>query len=335
MAPGPVAVDAMGGDDAPDAVIEGAIAAVREGIDVLLVGDEKAIRPRLPRWNAPRVVHAPDVVSMDEVAAHAVRRKEGASVRVALREVAAGRACAAVSCGHTGATLVAAIFDLGVLDDVERPALASVLPRSDGGRLVMLDAGANVDCRPEMLATFAILGASYAEALGVDRPRIGLLSNGEEDSKGNMQVRATLPLIRSLPLNTVGPVEPHQALQGECDVLVCDGFVGNILLKAAEASVTTVQHLLREEIARRPSGVAGAWLLKGAFERFRRRVAWDAYGGAILLGTRGVVVAGHGRSTPSAVTASIRMASNAAAEGLVERVEGQVRARIDRAETSP
>lgn len=324
----------MGGDDAPHAMVEGAVAAVREGIDAVLVGDEGVLRPLLPRWNAPRILHAPDVVSMDEVAAHAVRRKEGASVRVAMREVAEGRACAAVSCGHTGATLVAAVFDLGVLEDVERPALASVLPRSDGGRLVMLDAGANVDCRPEMLATFAILGASYAEALGVERPRIGLLSNGEEDTKGNMQVRATLPMIRALPLNTVGPVEPHQALSGECDVLVCDGFVGNILLKAAEASVQTVQHLLREEISRRPSGVAGAWLLKGAFERFRKRVAWDAQGGAILLGTQGVVVAGHGRSTASAVTASIRMAATAASEGLVQRVEGQVRARIDRAPSS-
>ena len=281
-----IAVDAMGGDHAPDVVVRGAVRAMTDGIEVVLVGDQERLGPLLPRRNAPAILHAPDEIGM-EARASAVRRLENASVRVAMREVAGGRATAAVSFGNTGATLVSAVLDLGVFDGVERPALATVLPRSDGKQLVMLDAGANVDCRPETLATFALLGAAYAEVLGMADPRVGLLSNGEEDGKGNVQVRATLPLLRELPLTVVGNVEPTAAMSGACDVLVCDGFVGNILLKAAEGAATTIQTLLREEIGRNPSGMLGAFLLSGAFRRFRKRVHWDAYGGAILLGARG------------------------------------------------
>jgi glycerol-3-phosphate acyltransferase PlsX len=312
----PVAVDAMGGDHAPEAIVAGAALAVRDGIDVILVGDRDVLAPLLPRTHAPRVVHAGDVVDMGETAA-GVRRKPDASVRRAMSLVQAGDACAALSFGNTGATFVAACLDLGVFEGVERPGIATVLPRSDGGRLVMLDAGANVDCRPEQLACFARLGAVYAEVLGVERPRIGLLSNGEEDSKGNMQVRATLPLLRSLPLEVVGHVEPHHAMAGACDVLVCDGFVGNILLKAAEGAVSTVVQLLTEEVSRRPSGRLGAWLLKGAFKRFRNRVQWDAQGGALLLGTRGLVVIGHGAAEAEAVRAGVALASRAAQDDLL------------------
>jgi len=313
----PVAVDAMGGDHAPDAIVAGALAAVRDGIDVLLVGDREILQPLVPGKRGPTIVHAPDVVGMDENAAGAVRRKPDASVRRAMRLVKDGEACAALSFGNTGATFIAACLDLGVFESVERPGIATVLPRSDGGRLVMLDAGANVDCRPEQLVCFARLGAVYAGVLGVERPRIGLLSNGEEESKGNMQVRATLPLLRSLPLDIVGHVEPHHAMAGACDVLVCDGFVGNILLKAAEGAVSTVVQLLREEISRRPSGLLGAWLLKGAFRRFRDRVQWDAQGGALLLGTQGVVVIGHGAAGSDAVEAGIRLAARTARDDLL------------------
>lgn len=324
----PVAVDAMGGDEAPAVIVAGAIAAVRAGIPVILVGDEARIRPLLPRRGAPEIVHTPDVVEMNEGAASAVRRKTNASVRVAMRLVADGRASAVVSCGSTGAALVAAHFDLGVVDGVERPALASILPRSDGGKLVMLDAGANVDCKPEMLANFALLGAAYAESIGVKNPRIGLLANGEEDGKGNVQVRATLPLLRTLPLDVIGNVEPTAAMAGACDVLVCDGFVGNILLKAAEGAVATVQQLLREEIARRPSGIFGAWLLSGAFQRFRKRVEWDAHGGAVLLGAKGIVVAGHGRANAQSVHAAIRVAHDAASHGLEATIERRIQAYV-------
>jgi glycerol-3-phosphate acyltransferase PlsX len=309
----------MGGDDAPQVIVEGAVRAHRAGLPVVLVGDSARIEPLLPA-GGPDVVHTEGVVSMDASAAKAVRRAPDASVRVALQLVRDGACGAAVSCGHTGATLVGAVLDLGVLPGADRPAICSVLPRSDGGRLVLLDAGANVDCKPELLASFALIGSAYAEAMGVLAPRVGLLSNGEEDQKGNAQVRATLPLLRALPLHVVGPVEPSAAMAGACDVLVCDGFVGNVLIKAAEGAVHTVVTLLREEILSRPSGRVGAWLLRGAFERFRRRVAWDAQGGALLLGTGGLVVVGHGRSNPEAVMGAIRLAHRASAAGLLDGV---------------
>jgi len=314
-----VAVDAMGGDDAPEAIVEGAVRAHAAGFPVVLVGDRARLEPLLPRRHAPAVVHASDAVAMDEPAS-SVRRRPDVSVRRALALVKQGRCAGALSCGHSGALLVSSLVELGTHDGVERPAIASVLPRSDGGRLVLMDAGANVDCKPEQLASFAQLGSIYAEAMGVERPRIGLLSNGEEDHKGNLQVRATLPLLRSLDLLVVGPIEPSAAMAGACDVLICDGFVGNVLLKAAEGAVQTVVTLLREEITRRPTGRLGAVLLRGAFRRFRDRVAWDAHGGALLLGVRGLVAVGHGRATPDAVAAAVRMLHHAAGSGLHARL---------------
>ncbi|MEZ4239448.1 MAG: phosphate acyltransferase PlsX [Myxococcota bacterium] len=327
---GPVAVDAMGGDHAPGAIVAGAVAAAGDGVPVVLVGDEAAIRAAMPRRKPGsaevRIVHAPDAVGMGDGAVAAVRRSEASSLRVALAQVRDGAACAAVSCGNTGAVLVAAVVDLGVLPGVERPAIASILPRADGGRLVLLDAGANVDCKPEQLVCFAQLGAAYAEVIGIALPRVGLLANGEEDGKGNAQVRAALPLLRATGLQVVGNVEPTAAMDGSCDVLVTDGFVGNVLLKAAEGAVTTVVGLLREEIRRSPSGLAGAWLLQGAFRRFRERVAWDAHGGAVLLGTRGTVVVGHGRANAEAVRQAVRMAARTGGAKLVGAIERRLAA---------
>ncbi|MCA9572062.1 MAG: phosphate acyltransferase PlsX [Myxococcales bacterium] len=322
----PIAVDAMGGDHAPAAIVAGAVRAAHAGTPVVLVGDAVRLRPlvdtelrkRLRRREIDLTVeHAPDAVGMAD-SPSSVRSRPDTSVRRTVQLVAEGKAAAAVSCGSTGATLFAAVLDLGTLEGADRPAIATMLPRRDGGRLVLLDAGANVDCRPELLASFAQLGAAYAEVSGVPRPRVGLLANGEEDGKGNMQVRATLPLLRSLDLDVVGNVEPSAAMEGACDVLVCDGFVGNVLLKAAEGAVGTVVALLREEIRRRPSGMVGAFLLRGAFKRFRARVAWDATGGALLLGARGVVVVGHGRANAVAVQGAIETASRYARTGLVD-----------------
>ena len=316
----------MGGDEAPHAIVSGALRAHGDGFPVMLVGNQERLRPLIPP-GGPVVVHAPDVIGMSDSAASSVRRRPDSSVRRAVQLVADGTCAGAVSCGNTGATLVSTVLDLGVLEGAERPCIATVLPRSDGGRLVLLDAGANIDCRPELLARFALVGSAYAEALGTLSPRVGLLSNGEEDSKGNQQVRATLPLLRELPLRVVGPVEPGAAMSGACDVLVCDGFVGNVLLKAAEGAVTTVVTLLREEILRYPSGRLGAWLLRGAFRRFRARVAWDAHGGALLLGAAGVVVVGHGRATPASVRAAVAMAHRAVDARLVEGVARRVASR--------
>lgn len=316
----------MGGDEAPRAVVAGAVEASRRGVPVVLVGDHDRIAPLLPRASGVEIVHAPDAVAMGDEAA-TVRRRADVSIRVAMRLVERGEATGVVSCGHTGAVVVAAALDLGILDGVERPAIATLLPRADGGRLVLLDAGANVDCRPELLACFALLGAAYAEQLGVEDPRVGLLSIGEEDSKGNAQVRASLPLLRALPLRVVGNVEPGAAMMGACDVLVCDGFVGNVLLKAAEGAVGVVVQMLREEISRRPSARLGAWLIEGALRRFRRRVAWDVQGGALLLGTRGVVVVGHGRANPRAVAAAIQLAADASSAGLVTALRDKLGSR--------
>jgi glycerol-3-phosphate acyltransferase PlsX len=313
----PVAVDAMGGDHGPEVIVAGAVSASRAGIPVVLVGDESRVKAALPRGVTLPVVHAPEVVGMGEAAVAAVRRKPDSSLRRAVDLVQRGEASAAVSCGNSGAVVVAAVLGLGVLDQVERPAIAAVLPRSDGGQLVLLDAGANVDCRPEQLACFAILGAAYARLLGVPDPRVGLLANGEEATKGNQQSRATLPLLQALPLRVVGNTEPHAALAGACDVLVCDGFVGNVLVKGVEAAAETVVTLLRDEIKRNPSARFGAWLTSRAFGRFRQRVAWQAYGGGLLLGTRGVVVVGHGRANAEAVHAAVKIAHQAASQGLV------------------
>jgi phosphate acyltransferase len=315
----------MGGDAAPRVVVEAALQAHRQGLPVVLVGREAELSTLLPRGSGVRVVHAPDVVSNEEKAASGVRRKPGASVRVTMAEVASGRASAAVSCGNTGAAVVSAFIEVGMLDGVERPAVATVLPRADGGRLVLLDAGANVDCKPALLAHFAQLGVAYASALGVDDPRVGLLCNGTEETKGNALVREALPLIQALPVRSVGYVEPPAAMAGGCDVLVCDGFVGNILLKAAEGAVATAVRLLREEIGRRPGGLLGAWLLRGALNRFRRRVAWDAHGGGLLLGTRAPIVIGHGRANAGAVLAAIQMADGAVRADTVGAVQRALR----------
>ncbi len=319
-----VAVDAMGGDNAPDAIVEGAVAAAREGIPVLLVGDTGRLTPLVPSDVQIPIVHASEVVGMQEGAASSVRRKPQSSIRVALQLLADGKASSVVSCGHTGACLVGAVLVVGTLDGVGRPAIATALPRSDGGRLVLLDVGANVDCKPEQLAQFALLGSAWAEVQGLDQPRVGILSNGEEGGKGNEQVRLATPLIEALPINFTGNVEPSAAFAGSCDVLVCDGFVGNVLIKAVEGAAEVVIHLLGEHVQSSVAARTGALLMRGAFGRFRDQIRWDAHGGGLLLGTRGVVVTGHGRANGNAVHAAIALAHAAARDGLVSKMAARM-----------
>jgi glycerol-3-phosphate acyltransferase PlsX len=319
----------MGGDHAPDAIVTGAIAAARSGIPVVLVGQERVVRPLIHNVPNLGLIHAPQQIGMEDKPVEAIRRKSGASMRRVLELVKDNVACAAVSCGNSGAFVVGSILELRPIAGLERPAIATVLPRSDGGRLVLLDSGANVDCRPELLSGFAALGVALAEVLGVERPRVGVLSNGSEDTKGNAQVQAALALIRATPLNVVGPMEPQVALAGGCDVLVCDGFMGNVLIKSAEGAVETVLSLMRDEIRRSPSARVGTLLLSGALKRFRQKVAWDAHGGGLLLGVNGVVVVGHGRANPAAVEASIRLAWMVSRERLVSRVQERFQKRCD------
>lgn len=314
--PRAVALDAFGGDRAPDAIVEGAVLASRQGTRVLLVGDADKLRGKVPR--GMDVVHAPEVVGMDEPASTPIRKKPGASIRRIFELVRDGQAVAAVTCGHSGAAMAAALHVLGPVPGVDRPPLCTVVPRKDGGQLVLLDLGANVDCKPAHLAQFAVLGDAYARAvLGLQRPRVGLLANGEEPGKGNLQVRAAWPELEALDLEFVGNVEPLGALRGECDVLVCDGFVGNVMLKTVEGTVEVVGRVLREEIRRRPGAQLGAWLLGGAIRRFRQRTTYDAVGGALLLGVEGVAIVGHGRADARAVASAIRYARSCAEAGLV------------------
>ena len=314
----PIAVDALGGDNAPFAVVAGALKACRDGVPVRLVGASPSGR----RWSGLDVsfIEQAHRVPMDASPA-AVRREPDASIRQSLREVAEGRCGAVFSAGPTGVTLVASVLELGILPGVERPAIASVLPRGDGGRLVVVDSGANVDCRSEQLASFAVLGSAFSEFLGTAEPRVGLLSIGEEAGKGNDQVRAAGPLLEEAPVRFIGNVEPTSAMSGGCDVVVCDGFVGNIFLKTAEATAETVLSLARSELGRQPVAKVAAWLLQRRLRGLRQRLAWEATGGALLLGVDGVVVVGHGRTGPDAAAAGIQLAARAADQGFVEALK--------------
>jgi glycerol-3-phosphate acyltransferase PlsX len=314
----PVAVDALGGDHAPDVLVAAALKAARSGVLVRLVGDVSIPGRRRP--NTLSILQRGTAFPAD-ASPKTIRREPGTSIRLALREVAEGRASSVFSAGPTGATLVASVLELGVLPGVDRPAIASVLPRADGGRLVVVDSGANVDCRSEQLANFAVLGSVFSEVLGTSAPRVGLLSIGEEASKGNDQVRAAQLLLVEAPVHFVGNVEPTTALSGACDVVVCDGFVGNIFLKTVEATAETVLTIARRELGREPVAQVAAWLLQRRLRHLRTRLAWEATGGALLLGVKGVVVVGHGRTGPDAAAAGIQMAKRAVADGLVGALE--------------
>lgn len=322
----PVAIDAMGGDRAPQEPVRGALLARKRGRRVSLVGDEAFVRPLLDRARDVTLVHAPQTVAMDDAASAPLRGKAQSSIRLALEEVSAGRAAAVVTAGHSGAAMASALHVLGRLPGVARPALVTVVPRADGGETVLLDLGANVDCKVEHLVQFALMGDAYSRvALGVARPRVGLLSNGEERSKGNAQVRAALPHLDALDLDFVGPVEPDAALLGAADVLVCDGFVGNVMLKTVEATARVVTSLLRRELTTwSPGSRAGIWLLSKPFQRFRRRTAASNYGGALLLGVDGVVVVCHGGSDAVAMAAAVEVARRCVDTDVVGRVAAAI-----------
>ena len=317
----PIALDAMGGDNAPVATVAGACRAVRAGIPVILVGDKAALKPLIPKGVKLPIAHTQQHVGMDESPSAAVRSKKDASIRVAARLVADGKASAVVGFGNTGALMAACLMELGRLDGVHRPAVITTLPRSDGGQLVVLDLGANVDCKPEHLGQFGVMGHVFAQdVLQITTPRVGLLSNGEEDGKGNEQVRAALPVLESMPIHFIGQVEPNDALHGGCEVVVCDGFVGNVMLKSVEAAIGVAGKVLKEEILRRPDAKLGARLLRSAFQRYRKRTSASGVGGAFLLGVKGTVLVGHGRADAASVLSAIKVAKNAVREGLTDHI---------------
>jgi glycerol-3-phosphate acyltransferase PlsX len=326
-----VAVDAMGGDHAPAAIVDGAVAAARHlDIQISLVGAPDAVAQALDAhadWRDLRVavVDAPDLIAMTESPA-AVRRKPRASIAVAARLVARREADALFSAGHTGATVVATHAAFGMIAGVDRPALATTIP-TRGRPAVLLDAGANVECRPQHLLQFAIMGGVYARvALGAERPRIGLLSIGEEETKGNELTRDAHRLLKAAPINFVGNIEGRDIYSGVADVIVCDGFTGNVVLKTSEGLVETVEALLGDELRGTFSSQVGYLLSRRAFRRFRRRVDYSEYGGAPLLGVAGLAIVGHGRSSPKAVRNAIAMAYRFATGDFIQRVEREIAA---------
>jgi glycerol-3-phosphate acyltransferase PlsX len=310
-----VAVDAMGGDHAPDEIVAGARAARSESILPVLYGRESLLSE-----TGLDVVHAPDVVAMNEKPAEAARTKRESSLFATCRAVANGEADVAVSAGNTGALLAAALLEIGRLPGVHRPAIAIPLP-SFRGPSVLIDGGANADARPEHLVQFAQMGAVFAEeVLGIADPGVALLSIGEEPDKGNRLVREAHGLLDQTGLRFVGNVESRELLDGAADVVVCDGFTGNVVLKALEGAVgTTLQHL-RDEIASTARGKIGGFLIRPAARTLRARLNPDTYGGAFLLGLRGLVMSAHGNSSRTAITNAIGVAAKGVEGRVVERV---------------
>jgi glycerol-3-phosphate acyltransferase PlsX len=324
-----IAVDAMGGDRAPEATVEGAArASALPGYQILLVGARRALEPLLGRFRlntaALRIVDAAEVIEMGEPPAQAVRRKKNASLVVCGDLVKNGEADAFVSAGNTGAGMVVAKLKLGTIRGIDRPAIASVLP-SRSGRVVLLDAGATVDCSPLNLQQFGIMGSVYAEqVLGIERPRVGLLNNGEEECKGNELTRDAYQLLQDAPIRFVGNVEGRDIFRGAVDVVVCDGFVGNTVLKVGEGVAEFFRDLVREELRARPWMKIPAAMLGPVLRRIAQRTNYEEVGGAQLLGVDGVCIISHGRSNARAVANAIRAAGEAVKHGVVERIEGQI-----------
>jgi glycerol-3-phosphate acyltransferase PlsX len=324
-----IAVDAMGGDHAPKSEVEGAVRAARSlGVKVILVGQEDVVRRELALYEdwhrlPIELVHARERITMEDSAAKAVRMKRDSSMRVASRLVRDGVAQGFVSAGNTGALMATAKMVQGVLPGVDRPALAGVFPTIvEGSPVVVIDVGANVDCSPRMLAQFAVMGEIYSRViLGRPRPRVGILSIGEEDHKGNEVTRSAAPLLKSLNLNFIGNVEGRDIYGGTVDVIVCDGFIGNVALKVSEGLVEMFGHLLRESLSETISGKIGYVFAKSALRDFKKRVDYSEYGGAPLLGVKGVTIITHGRSNANAIKNAIRVAK--------EFSEGQVNDRIE------
>ena len=325
-----IAIDAMGGDHGPGSIIDGALVAARHlQIGLLLVGARAVVDAELRRHPGAtaldiETLDAPEWVEMAEPAAAALRRKPQASIRVAAEAVRNRRADALFSAGHTGASVIAAHAAFGRLPGVDRPALATIVP-TRGRPAVLLDCGATVECRPQHLVQFALLGSAYARlALGCESPRVGLLSVGEEESKGNPLTREAHQLLKSAPVRFIGNVEGRDVYAGGTDVIVCDGFTGNVTLKISEGLVETIERLLHEELSSTFGTRVGYLLSRQAFRRFRRRVDYSEFGGAPLLGLNGLCIIGHGRSSPKAVRNAVHMAARFADQHLVDSLAREI-----------
>jgi glycerol-3-phosphate acyltransferase PlsX len=326
-----IAVDAMGGDHAPKSEVEGAIRAARTlNLRIILVGHEEVIRKELAQHGDTselpiEIRHASEVITMDDSAARAVRTKRDSSIRVATRLVREGVAQGVVSAGNTGAVMATAKMVQGMIPGVERPALASAFPTLKGAPVVVVDVGANVDCSPRMLAQFAVMGEIYSRIIFRNpRPRVSILSIGEEEHKGNELTRSATPLLKSLPINFIGNVEGRDIYSGCTDVIVCDGFIGNVALKVSEGLVDMIRLLLQESLRETITRKIGYVLARSAFHDFKKRVDYSEYGGAPLLGIKGVCIITHGRANANAIKNAIRVAAEFAGGGINERIEAEL-----------
>ncbi|MEF3254656.1 MAG: phosphate acyltransferase PlsX [Deferribacterales bacterium] len=310
-----VAVDAMGGDHAPYEVIKGTLLALKEyKIDIILVGDERIIKQELEKQTGKStferlyIVHAEEEIKMDDIPATAARRKRNSSMHVGMKLVRNGEANAFFSAGNTGAVMAVAKLILRTIEGVDRPAIGAVFPNIKS-KTIILDVGANVDCKPIHFLQFAIMGSAYAKyILKLENPRVGLLSIGEEDVKGNDLTKSVFSLLKeSSTINFIGNVEAKEIFKGVADVIVCDGFTGNIALKSSESAAWYISTLLKEELNRTLISKIGAFLAMGAFKRVKKRTDYTEYGGAPLLGVDGIVIIGHGSSNANAIKNGIRV----------------------------
>lgn len=321
----------MGGDNAPSAVVEGALAAAREyGVEVMLVGPRDDVNRELAKHDSTGlslpIVHAEEVVGMQEHAATALRQKRRSSIAVGIKLVHDGEADAFISAGNSGAAMASALFGLGRIEGIDRPAIGTVFPTVSSNCFV-IDAGANVDCKPEYLLQFAIMGSAYMErVMGVPNPRVALLSNGEEETKGNALVLGTIPLLRAAPINFVGNLEGKDIPNGAADVIVTDGFAGNVVIKLSEGLATALFDIIKTELSASLASKLAALMLKPAFRRVKRRLDYAEYGGAPLLGVEGVAIIAHGRSNALAIKNAVRVAKQAVDQKLVDAIKAGVAA---------
>lgn len=329
--PGVIALDAMGSDRAPRPEIEGAIQAARRfGIPVTLVGPEEILRAELSRHSAAgslpiSIAHASEVITMDDKAVQAVRAKRDSSMRVGLRLVREGKASAFITAGNTGAAMATAKMVLGGLPGVDRPALVAIIPTAIGSVCTLLDVGANVDCKPHNLEQFAVMGDIYFRSMfGVEKPRVGLLSIGEEEGKGNELTRETYDLLKQLSINFIGNVEGRDLYNGEVDVIVADGFVGNVALKTSEGVAHLVRQVLKESLAATITSQVGAILSRSAFSDFKKRLDHTEYGGAPLLGVKGACFITHGSSNANAIKNAVRVAAEFVERRINENIEQEL-----------
>lgn len=320
----------MGGDHAPGEIVTGALRAREElGVEVLLVGDPQQIEAALPsktNLGQVEIVPAEEAIAMDEEPLSAIRRKPKASINVAMNLVKNQKADGVVSAGHSGAAMAAALLRLGRLPGIDRPAIGAVFPTLIASKPVLiLDVGANVDCRPKFLDQFAVMGSIYSEyVLGTPNPKVGLLNIGEEDSKGNdAAVRANQMLRENSQISFIGNAEGRDVLSGRFDVIVCDGFVGNVLLKFAEAVGDIVLQILREELPQGLRGQIGSAILKPNLKRIKQRVDHAEHGGGLLLGVAGICIIGHGSSQAPSIFNAIRIAKEAVDNSVLQRIQSQ------------